>query len=48
VVVSILPPLSTEDLTKDRWEDIKGSYEDLFRREYARIRRERLQRGNRP
>jgi 1-acyl-sn-glycerol-3-phosphate acyltransferase len=38
VRVSILPPMSTEDITQDQWADIKQQYEDLYRTEYARLR----------
>ncbi len=38
VRVSILPPISTEDITQDQWGEIKKQYEDLYRTEYARLR----------
>jgi 1-acyl-sn-glycerol-3-phosphate acyltransferase len=37
IYVSVLPPISTEDITEDRWSELKKKYEDLYRTEYARI-----------
>lgn len=37
VFVSVLPPIPADDITEDRWDEIKAMYEELYRAEYARL-----------
>lgn len=37
VYITVLPPISTEDITQDQWAGLKQKYEDLYRTEYARL-----------
>lgn len=42
VQISILPPVSTEDLTEDNWNETKQMYEEMLRAEYDRLRAHKI------
>lgn len=44
VYVSVLPPLPADDITEDRWPEIKKMFEEMYRTEYARLHHLRLAR----